>query len=151
MITENNIKAATHQYLKNTVRSLSFDADAVHLANFVSNVNEAGSIGRAAMHYSCYHDLAGDLACFNGRPLLSTCKLIFFICEMRNVVPSFKKKQTNKRTNEKRRNKENSSRRRETIIRSRSSRLLSILKWCVPRLRFKRNSTMLENLSNFPR
>lgn len=99
MITENNIKAATHQYLKNTVRSLSFDADAVHLANFVSNVNEAGSIGRAAMHYSCYHDLAGDLACFNGRPLLSTCKLIFFICEMRNVVPSFKKK-TNKQTNE---------------------------------------------------
>lgn len=100
MITENNIKAATHQYLKNTVRSLSFDADAVHLANFVSNVNEAGSIGRAAMHYSCYHDLAGDLTCFNGRPLLSTCKLIFFICEMRNVVPSFKKKQTNKQTNE---------------------------------------------------
>lgn len=98
-IDENNIKAATHQYLKNTVRSLSFDADAVHLANFVSNVNEAGSIGRAAMHYSCYHDLAGDLACFNGRPLLSTCKLIFFICEMRNVVPSFKKnKQTNEQT-----------------------------------------------------
>lgn len=115
-IDENNIKAATHQYLKNTVRSLSFDADAVHLANFVSNVNEAGSIGRAAMHYSCYHDLAGDLACFNGRPLLSTCKLIFFICEMRNVVPSFKKKQTNKRTNERKKKKQ-----REFIAKARNN------------------------------
>lgn len=74
---ENKIEAATYQYFKNTIRSLSLDADAVDLANFVADVNEAGSIGRTAMHYSRYHDLAGDLACFYGRPLLSTCKLIF--------------------------------------------------------------------------
>lgn len=80
MINIESNKTVAHQYLENTVRSLSFNADSVHLANFVPDVNEAGSIGRPAVHYPCYHDLAGHLARFNGRPLLSTCKLIFFIC-----------------------------------------------------------------------
>ena len=75
--------AATYQYFENAVRSLSLDADAVDLAHFVADVNEAGPIGRAAVHYSRYHDLASDLARFYGRSLLSTCKLIFFIAVAR--------------------------------------------------------------------
>lgn len=71
------IGKVTYQYLENTVRRLSLDADAVDLADLVSNVDEAGSIGRTAMHYARYHDLPGDLARFYGRPLWSTCKLMF--------------------------------------------------------------------------
>lgn len=89
-LAKDEVEAVTYQYFKNTGRSLSFDADAVDLANLVSNVNEAGSIGRAAVHYSRYHNLPGDLARFYGRPLLSTCKLMFSLrCEVRVLGRAF--------------------------------------------------------------
>lgn len=63
--------------MQDETRRLSLDADTIDLADLVADVDETGSVGRAAVHYSRNHDLAGDLAGFYGRPLMSRCKLVF--------------------------------------------------------------------------
>jgi len=62
--------------VQDEVRCLALDADTVDLADLVAHVDEAGPVGCAAVHYSRDHDLAGDLAGFYGRPLMSRCKLV---------------------------------------------------------------------------
>lgn len=62
--------------MQDETRRLPLHADAVDLADLVADVDEAGPVGRAAVHYPRDHDLAGDLAGFYGRPLMSRCKLV---------------------------------------------------------------------------
>lgn len=62
--------------MQDETRRLSLDADSVDFADFIANVNETGSVSRAAVHYPRDHNLASDLAGFYGRPLMSRCKLV---------------------------------------------------------------------------
>lgn len=62
--------------MQDETRRLSLDADSIDFTDFVADVNKAGSVGCAAVHYPCDHNLASDFAGFYGRPLMSRCKLV---------------------------------------------------------------------------
>lgn len=67
----------SYQNMQDETGRPSFDADTVDFADLVTDVDKTRPVGRAAVHYSRDHNLAGDLAGFYGRPLMSRCKLVF--------------------------------------------------------------------------
>jgi len=81
---------SAYQNVQHEVGRLPLNADTVDLTDLVADVDEAGPVGCAAVHYSRDHNLAGDLAGFYGRPLMSRCKLVLSLrCVSRANVRAY--------------------------------------------------------------